>query len=94
MELKERFEEWLEDEIGSRARPALIQYLSDRGYRLLSLVEHARRCQRDIYHPERGFFRATGGDDREALLGVLRQIWLVDCLQTGVDREVGPSSDR
>ena len=94
MPLEDRFEDWLEWEIGSWAKPALLQYLADRGYRALSFVEDANRCQRDIYHPERGFFRAVGRDDRDALLGVLRQIWLVDSLEPARGPEVGPASDR
>ena len=80
MDLRDSFQEWLSLEIGSSAVPALRQYLRDRDYRLLSIVEHHSRWQRDVYHPARGFFRAIGTDDQEALLGILRQIWLVDAL--------------
>lgn len=80
MDLRDSFQEWLSLEIGSNAVPALRQYLRDRDYRLLSIVEHRSRWQRDVYHPVRGFFRAVGRDDQEALLGILRQIWLVDAL--------------
>jgi hypothetical protein len=80
MDLRDSFQEWLSLEIGSNAVPALRQYLRDRDYRLLSIVEHNSRWQRDVYHPDRGFYRAIGEDDQEALLGILRQIWLVDAL--------------
>ena len=80
MDLRDSFQEWLSLEIGSNAVPALRQYLRDRDYRLLSIVEHNSRWQRDVYHPARGFYRAIGRDDQEALLGILRQIWLVDAL--------------
>ena len=56
MDLRDSFAEWLAHEIGSTAVPALRQYLRDRNYRLLSIVEHASRWQRDVYHPARGFF--------------------------------------
>jgi hypothetical protein len=80
MDLRDSFTQWLSLEIGSTAIPALRQYLRDRNYRLLSIVENSSRWQRDVYHPDRGFFRAIGSDDQEALLGILRQIWLVDAL--------------
>ena len=80
MDLRDSFQDWLAAEIGSTAVPALRQYLRDREYRLLSIVEYHSRWQRDVYHPARGFFRAIGSNDQEALLGILRQIWLVDAL--------------
>lgn len=93
MALRDCFEDWLAAEIGSQAVPALCKYLRDRDYRLLALIEHT--CwQRDVYHPQRGFFRAIGRDDREALLGILRQVWLVDSLVSLSAPEVGPASDR
>ena len=73
---------------------ALQQYLRDRGYRLHSFIEQHHRWQRDVYHPEQGFYRAFGATDREALLGILRQIWLTDSLQPARRPEVGPASDR
>ena len=94
MELWERFDTWLQREVGSRATPALRQHLEDRGYRLFSVVEDAGLCQREVYHPDRGFFRATGLDDQEALSGILRQIWLIDSLYNTPRPEVGPAADR
>ncbi|MHC4958308.1 MAG: hypothetical protein ACYTGN_08015 [Planctomycetota bacterium] len=80
MDLQQTFGEWVADEIGSAAVPALKQYLADRGYRMLSYVEHAGDVQFDLYHPDRGFFRAVGNDPRQALAGILRQVWLIDSL--------------
>ena len=94
MELWERFDTWLQREVGSKATPALRKHLEDRGYRLFSVVEHAGLCQREVYHPDRGFFRATGLDDQEALSGILRQIWLIDSLYNTPSPEVGPAADR
>ena len=80
MDLRERFEDWVEAEVGSTAVPALRRHLRERGYRIYSYMEYAGRSTHEVYHPERGFYRATGRDDAEALLGILRQIWLVDAL--------------
>ncbi|MGH7162264.1 MAG: hypothetical protein ACREID_02170 [Planctomycetota bacterium] len=80
MALVDRFYDWVEGEIGSAALPAVRQHLRDRDYRLVSFTEHGGRCVRDVYHPERGFFRAAGRDDAEALLAILRQVWLVEAL--------------
>jgi hypothetical protein len=80
MDLQHSFGEWVADEIGSAAVPALKQYLSDRGYRMLSCVEYGGSVQLDLYHPTRGFFRAVGRDSRQALAGILRQVWLIDSL--------------
>ena len=77
MELRQRFEQWLRDEVGSMAAPALRRHLLDRGY-----------------HPERGFFRASGETDHQALLGILRQIWLVDGFEGSPFPEIGPAADR
>ena len=57
-------------------------------------MEHAGVCQYEVYHPSLGFYRATGGSDNEALLGILRQIWLVEALQRSSAPEIGPSADR
>ena len=94
MELRERFEHWLWREIGSGAQPALRKHLVDRDYRLFACYEHAGICQREVYHPEKGFFRATGEDDKQALLGILRQIWLIEALEGHRSPEVGPAADR
>jgi len=94
MELRERFERWLQREVGSAAAPALRRHLNDHGYRLFACMEHAGVYQREVYHPDLGFYRATGGDDAEALRGILRQIWLVDALQPATKPEVGPQADR
>jgi len=80
MTLVQRFEEWVVDEVGSVAPPALRKHLKDRDYRLYSYVEYDGGCRADVYHPRRGFFHACGKDDADALLGVLRQIWLVESL--------------
>ncbi|MHC4551026.1 MAG: hypothetical protein ACYTEZ_19930 [Planctomycetota bacterium] len=94
MALRDRFEKWLRREIGSGAKPALRKHLEDRQYRLFSRIEYAGVCQREVYHPDKGFFRAVGRDDQEALLGILRQIWLIDSLHTTPEPEVGPAADR
>ena len=94
MELRERFEQWLERAVGSAAIPALRRYLAGHGYKPFACVEHAGACQYEIYHPQLGFYRATGGSEHEALLGILRQIWLVQALQTSSKPEVGPAADR
>jgi len=93
MDLRVRFEEWVEAEIGSKAPPAVLQYIVDRGYRPLSVVEDDA-WQRDVYHPDQGVFTAVARDDRGALLDILRQIWLVDSIQPAPGSEVGPASDR
>ncbi|MHC4136320.1 MAG: hypothetical protein ACYTDU_02675 [Planctomycetota bacterium] len=94
MELWDRFDAWVQREVGSKATPALRKHLEDRGYRLFSVVEYAGICQREVYHPDRGFFRATGVDDQEALSGILRQIWLIDSLYSTRRPEIGPAADR
>jgi hypothetical protein len=94
MELRERFKRWLRSEVGSSAAPALRRHLLDRGYRLFACMEHGGTCQREVYHPERGFFRAAGANDHEALLGILRQIWLVNGFEGTPSTEVGPAADR
>jgi len=94
MELRERFARWLRKEVGSMAAPALHRHLRDRGFRPFACMEHAGTFQREIYHPELGFYRATGRDDHEALLGILRQVWLVDSLlQEARGPQVGPLLD-
>ena len=40
---------------------------------MLSCVEYGGSVQLDLYHPARGFFRAVGRDNRQALAGILRQ---------------------
>ena len=94
MDLRERFARWLHVEVGSAAAPALRRHLVDEGYRLFSCMEHGDVCQREVYHPDRGFFRAVGRDDTEALRGILRQIWLVDGFQGALPPEVGPAAER
>ena len=81
MELQKRFRRWLGEEVGSSATPALRRHLRDHGYRLYSCVEHAGTVQQEVYHPGRGFYRAAGNGEAEALLGIMRQIWLVDALE-------------
>jgi hypothetical protein len=93
MELKERFAAWLRREVGSSAAPALHRHLRDRGFRPFACLEHGGSFQREVYHPELGFYRATGSSDHEALLGILRQIWLVDALHQVRDPEVRPRAD-
>jgi len=88
MNLRERFRSWLDWEIGSVAVPALRQYLRDTGYALYSYVEHDGRWQREVYHPDRGLFIATGRTDRQALLSILAQVWLIESLHAP---KVGPT---
>ncbi len=92
MDLRERFEEWVRAEVGSSATPALRHHLRVRDYRVYSTVVHAGRSQQEVYHPRRGFYRATGADEGEALLGILRQIWLVDSLTGSTAPEIGPAA--
>ncbi|MDH3593144.1 MAG: hypothetical protein OER88_14760 [Planctomycetota bacterium] len=80
MELQKRFRQWLEVEVGSAASPALRRHLAERDYRLYSCVEHAGSVQQEVYHPIRGFYRAAGRNEGEALLGIMRQIWLIDAI--------------
>ena len=94
MNLQVRFADWVDLEIGSCAVPALRQHLRERDYRLFCFMEHRGRWQREVYHPSRGFFRAVGADDGEALLHILRQIWLVESLQQQPETEIGPTQDR
>jgi len=94
MDLRERFKRWWKDEIGSAAAPAVRTHLVQRGYRLFACVEHAGVCQREVYHPKLGFFRAAGDDDQQALLGILRQVWLVNGFEGHTTPEVGPAADR
>jgi len=94
MELRDSFTIWLRKEIGSSAVPALHRHLTERGFRLFACMEHAGTCQREVYHPELGFYRATGNSDHEALLGILRQVWLVDSLQDQPGRRVHPLADQ
>jgi hypothetical protein len=93
MELRDRFAAWLRQEIGSTAVPALHRYLREHGFRLFACMEHAGTCQREVYHPDLGFYRATGRDDHEALLGILRQIWLVEALQPDPGPRVRPLAE-
>jgi hypothetical protein len=90
MDLRLRFDIWVEECVGSAAAPALRQHLRTHDYRLYSRVEYAGRCTQEVYHPDRGFYRATGRNDAEALLGILRQIWLVDSITGAPAPEVGP----
>jgi hypothetical protein len=90
MELRDSFATWLRQEVGSTAVPALLRHLTERGFRLFACMEHAGTCQREVFHPALGFYRATGSSDHEALLGILRQIWLVDALEV----ERGPKVRR
>lgn len=91
MELRDSFANWLRKEIGSTAAPALRRHLTEHGFRLFACMEHAGTCQREVYHPEFGFYRATGESDHEALLGILRQVWLVDSLTAERDPRVHPA---
>lgn len=93
MELRDSFATWLRREIGSTAVPALHRHLKEREFRLFACMEHAGTFQREVYHPTLGFYRATGQSDHEALLGILRQIWLVDSLHEERDTEVRPTVD-
>jgi len=94
MDLRERFEGWLAREVRSSAAPVLRMHLLSRDYRLYSCTEYLGRILLEVYHPERGFFRATGRSHAEALRGVLRQIWLVDSLAGSAAPEIGPKADR
>ncbi len=94
MDLNARFVRWLDEQIGSVAAPALRKHLQDRDYRLYSCLEHGDTVQQEVYHPERGFYRARGRSTAEALLGIMRQIWLVDALTGAPAPEVGPAADR
>ena len=94
MNLRQRFAFWLHAEVGSTAAPALRRHLVDGGYRLFSRTEHAGVCRCEVYHPERGFFRAIGTSDDEALTGIMRQIWLVEGFGSAAAPEVGPNPDR
>jgi hypothetical protein len=93
MELRDSFATWLRKEIGSTAVPALHRHLKERAFRLFACMEHAGTFQREVYHPALGFYRATGQSDHEALLGILRQIWLVDSLQEERGSQVRPAMD-
>ncbi len=93
MDLRERFDRWVEWEIGSSAPSALRRHLRDNGYRLFSCIEVDGCWNREVYHPRRGFYRASGWNEAQALLAILRQIWLTDSID-GVGSEVGPASDR
>jgi hypothetical protein len=88
MELRDSFAKWLRQEVGSTAVPALLRHLAERGFRMFSCMEHAGTCQREVFHSELGFYRATGESDHEALLGILRQIWLVDALEVERGQQV------
>ena len=94
MNLKDGFAAWVEEEIGTLAPTALRQNLSDRGYRIYSGVDEIGRAVREVYHPVRGFFMGSGIDEAHALLGVLRQIWLIEDLMPAAEREVGPTDGR
>ena len=94
MNLEDGFAVWVEDEIGTLAPAALRQNLSDRGYRVYSGIDEIGRAVREAYHPVRGFFMGAGIDETHALLGVLRQIWLIDDLMPVAEREVGPTDRR
>jgi hypothetical protein len=94
MKLTDGFTAWVEAEIGTIAPAALRQNLSDRGYRIYCGVDEIGRSVREIYHPVRGFFMGAGIDEAHALLGVLRQIWLIEDLMPAAEREVGPTDCR
>ena len=82
---------YVEDEAAVREPTA--SSLREHGFRPFACLEHAGTFQREVYHPQLGFYRATGRDDHEALLGILRQIWLVDGLHEVRDPEVRPRAD-
>lgn len=88
MDLGKRFATWVHGEVGSAAPPAVLKHLREHDFRPFCTIEHGDVHQRDVYHPEHGFFHASGRDDSEALLNVLRQIWLVDALA----EQVGPEN--
>jgi len=94
MHVQEGFAAWIEAEIGTVAPAALRQNLSDRGYRVYSGIDEYDRSVREVYHPTRGFFMGQGIDEAHALLGVLRQIWLIEDLMTAQEPEVGPTDPR
>lgn len=94
MDLRRSFQHWVRGEIGSTAVPALRRHMKERDYRLFSRMEHAGRYTDEVFHPGRGFYRATGSSEREALLGILRQIWLVDALSGESTEEIGPAPGR
>jgi len=91
MDLREGFARWIEVEIGSLASTALRANLEDRGYRIYSGVDDQRGAMREAYHSERGFFSARGMDETHALIGLLRQIWLIEALHPAREPEVGPA---
>jgi len=91
MDLREGFVTWIEAEIGSLASTALRSNLEDRGYRLYSGMDDDRGAVREAYHVDRGFFKARGMDETHALIGLLRQIWLVEALTPAVTPEVDPA---
>ncbi len=93
MDLRMAFDIWVDEAIGSAAPPAVRQHLKERDYRLYSCVEHAGKILQEVYHPKRGFYRAVGRTDSEALLGILRQIWLVDAIAGSAAPEVGDRAE-
>ena len=94
MQMRDGFAAWIEAEIGTVAPAALRQNLGDRGYRIYSGIDEIGRSVREAYHPVRGFFMGSGTDEAQALLGVLRQIWLIEDLMPAPERELGPTDPR
>jgi len=92
MDLREGFATFIEAEIGSLASTALRSNLEDRGYRLYSSMDDRQGAVREAWHVERGFFKARGIDETHALIGLLRQIWLVESLTPAPEPEVDPAS--
>ncbi len=80
MTLRGRFREWVADEVGSEAVPALREMLRTREYHLIGFTEQTGAWLSDVYHKKYGLFQAAGNSEAEALLGILRQVWLVESL--------------
>ena len=80
MTLRGRFREWVADEVGSEAIPALREMLRIREYHLIGFTEQTGAWLSDVYHKKHGLFQAAGNSEAEALLGILRQVWLVESL--------------
>ncbi|MFQ5844572.1 MAG: hypothetical protein ACE5JG_06225 [Planctomycetota bacterium] len=81
MTLRGSFRQWVADEVGSEAVPALRELLRSRDYRLIGFTEQRGHWISDVYHAEHGLFHAGGRSEGEALLGVLRQVWLIEALR-------------
>ncbi len=80
MTLRGRFRDWVAYEVGSEAVPALREMLRTREYHLIGFTEQTGAWLSDVYHKKHGLFQAAGNSEAEALLGILRQVWLVESL--------------